>query len=38
MYTMSHNDNKIMREYMHDVHILLFFSKNISMFYIYALT
>ena len=25
MYTMSHNGNKIMRENMHDVHLLLFF-------------
>ena len=28
MYTMSHNGNKIMRENMHDIHLLLFFSKT----------
>ena len=28
MYTMSDNGNKIMRENMHDVHLLLFFSKT----------
>ena len=27
MYTMSHNGNKIMRENMHDIHLLLLFSK-----------
>ena len=28
MYIMSHDVNKIMRENMHDVHLLLFFSKT----------
>ena len=41
MYTMLHNGNK-MRENMHDVHLLLLFSKKIfsfkCVFYIYALT
>ena len=31
MYTMSHNGNKILRENMRDVHLLLFCSKNISL-------